>query len=61
MEKRKYLVAGNWKCNGSIRFVREMTNDFLNKLVFDQSKTEVIVAPMIIHIPSLKAMLYQHL
>jgi triosephosphate isomerase len=38
-----------------------MTNDLLNKLKFDQAKVEVVVAPMIIHIPSAKAMLHDHI
>ena len=57
MERRKYLVGGNWKSNGSISFVRDISNEVLNKLKFDAKKVEVIVAPMLIHIPSAKAML----
>jgi triosephosphate isomerase len=57
MEKRKYLVGGNWKSNGSVSFVREIINQVLNPAKFDGNKVEVIVAPMVIHIPSAKAML----
>ena len=34
-----------------------MINEVLNKMKFDMKKVEVVVAPMIIHIPSAKAML----
>ena len=61
MEGRKCLVGGNWKSHGTVHFVREMANDYLNKLKFDENKVEVVVAPMIIHIPSSKAMLHSHI
>ncbi len=57
VEKRKYLVGGNWKSNGSVSFVRDISNEVLNKMKFDAKKVEVVVAPMIIHIASTKAML----
>jgi len=34
-----------------------MINEVLNKMKFNQNKVEVVIAPMIIHIPSAKAML----
>ena len=61
MEKRKYIIGGNWKSNGTVRFVREMINEVLNQMKYDQKKLEVVVAPMIIHIPSAKAMLHSHI
>jgi triosephosphate isomerase len=57
MEKRTYLVGGNWKSNGSVRFVRDIINEVLNKMKYDNNKVEVVIAPMIIHVPSTKAML----
>lgn len=54
-------MVGNWKSNGSVSFVREITNDLLNKLKYNLDKLDVIVAPMIIHIPSAKAMLNNHI
>ena len=57
MEKRRYLLCGNWKSNGSVTFVREMINEVLNKLKFDPKRLDIMVAPIIIHIPSAKAML----
>jgi len=33
--KRKYFVGGNWKSNGTTKFVRDMINDTLNKMKFD--------------------------
>jgi triosephosphate isomerase len=57
MEKRTYLVGGNWKSNGSVRFVRDIINEVLNKMKYDNNKVEVVIAPMIFHVPSTKAML----
>jgi len=61
IEKKRYLVGGNWKSNGSVTFVRDMINNVLNKMKFEESKLEVVVAPMIIHVPSAKAMLHSHI
>lgn len=48
---RKYLVGGNWKCNGNLEFAKKFPVDVLNKLKFDPSKVEVVVAPTALHIP----------
>ena len=53
---RKYIVGGNWKCNGTLDSVNALTNDVLNKIEFDDSRVEVIVAPVSIHIASVKAL-----
>ena len=60
-ERKRYLVGGNWKSNGNVGFVREMINEVLNKIKFDSKKLEVVVAPMVIHVPSAKAMLNTHI
>jgi triosephosphate isomerase (TIM) len=57
VDSRKYIVGGNWKSNGSVDFVRQQCTEVLNGMKFDQSKVEVIVAPVYIHIASAKAML----
>ena len=54
---RVKLVGGNWKSNGSLQFVRDISNTVLNKITIDPAKVEVVIAPMMIHIPSAKAML----
>ena len=54
---RKYIIGGNWKSNGSVDFVRTQCTEVLNTMSFDQSKLEVVVAPVFIHIASAKAML----
>ena len=38
-----------------------MINEVLNKIKFDSKKLEVVVAPMVIHVPSAKAMLNTHI
>ena len=38
-----------------------MINNVLNKIKFDEAKLEVVVAPVIIHVPSAKAMLHSHI
>ena len=47
---RKYLVGGNWKCNGSVDFARKFPAEVLKPLAFDGNKVEVVVAPSAVHI-----------
>ena len=49
MALRRFLVGGNWKSNGSIAFSKSFPKDVLNKLKFDPSKVEVVVAPTALH------------
>ena len=57
MEKKRFFVGGNWKSNGTVGFVRDFINDVLNKIKFDPNKVDVVITPMIIHVPSAKALL----
>lgn len=52
---RKYIIGGNWKCNGTIQSVNDLINNVLNKATFDQSQVEVVVAPVSFHISTVKA------
>ena len=54
---KKYIVGGNWKSNGSVDFVRQMCTDTLNTMTFDESRVEVVVAPISLHIAATKTML----
>uniref|UniRef100_A0A7S3MLH5 Triosephosphate isomerase n=2 Tax=Choreotrichia TaxID=141411 RepID=A0A7S3MLH5_9SPIT len=55
--QRKYIIGGNWKSNGSVDFVRNMCTNTLNTMEFDESRVEVVVAPISLHITSTKTML----
>lgn len=35
---RKYFVGGNWKCNGTLAFVKEMIEGTLNKMEYHHDK-----------------------
>jgi len=54
---RRYLVGGNWKCNGTMGFANQFPNEVLKNLVFDNNKVEVVVAPSTIHMTSVQAAL----
>lgn len=58
--QRKMIVGGNWKCNGTLQSVKELVGNVLNKADFDSSKVEVVVAPISIHIASVKALLNEN-
>ena len=36
MEKKRYLVGGNWKSNGTVQFVSDIINNTLNKMKYDE-------------------------
>ena len=54
---RRYLVGGNWKCNGTLSFAKSFPAEVLNNLKFDPSKVEVVVAPTALHIPAVQSVL----
>jgi len=54
-------VGGNWRCNGTIQSIRELITDVLNKINFDSNEIEVVVAPISIHIASVKALLNERI
>ena len=47
---RRYIVGGNWKCNGSVDFAKTFPTKVLKNLKFDNNKVEVIVAPNFLHL-----------
>ena len=53
---RKFFVGANWKSNGTIGFLNQFTNDVLNKLEFDPTKVDVVIAPTALHALSMKAL-----
>ena len=59
--KRKFIVGGNWKSNGTVDFVRQLCNNTLNTMKYDQDRVQVVVAPVYIHIASAKAILASHI
>ena len=36
--KRKYFLGANWKCNGTTAFVRDIINNLINDLEYDENK-----------------------
>ena len=54
---RRYLVGGNWKCNGTVDFAKTFPNQVLKTINFDPKKVEVVVAPSTIHISAVQSAL----
>ena len=54
--KRKYIVGGNWKCNGSVSTVISLA-EMLNGLTISKDNIEVVVAPISLHIANTKTRL----
>eukprot|EP00179_Madagascaria_erythrocladioides_P001931 CAMPEP_0198308268 /NCGR_PEP_ID=MMETSP1450-20131203/965_1 /TAXON_ID=753684 ORGANISM="Madagascaria erythrocladiodes, Strain CCMP3234" /NCGR_SAMPLE_ID=MMETSP1450 /ASSEMBLY_ACC=CAM_ASM_001115 /LENGTH=253 /DNA_ID=CAMNT_0044010915 /DNA_START=38 /DNA_END=799 /DNA_ORIENTATION=+ len=53
---RKFFVGGNWKCNGTLTSLGELTAAW-SAAVPDLSAVEVVIAPPAIHIPATLAAL----
>jgi len=54
---RKFLVGGNWKQNGTLKFAVDFPEKVLRNIAFEPTKVEVVVAPAALHILSAKLML----
>lgn len=35
---RQYFVGGNWKCNGTVAFLKDMVENTLNKVEYNQDR-----------------------
>ena len=55
--KRKFIIGGNWKCNGTMNSINELISNVLNTIELNTDQVEVVVAPISIHIASVKALL----
>jgi triosephosphate isomerase len=51
---RRYLVGGNWKCNGTFNFAKTFPTDVLRAMKFDAQKVDVVVAPSTLHISTVQ-------
>jgi triosephosphate isomerase (TIM) len=52
---RRYLVGGNWKCNGTMDFARNFPKDVLKTMNFDANKVDVVVSPSTVHITTVQS------
>jgi len=54
--QRKLVIGGNWKCNGTMESTQKLIAEVLNKAEFSPEKVEVVVAPISIHVGTVKAL-----
>ena len=40
--KRKFLLAANWKCNGTTAFVKDIITHLFNSFEYDKDKLGII-------------------
>jgi triosephosphate isomerase len=52
---RRLIIGGNWKCNLTQNSVASLVDNVLNKLEYNKEKVEVLVAPIALHIPAVRA------
>jgi len=48
--KRKMIIGSNWKCTGTMKSIKGLIEGTLNKIAFDESWLDVVVAPITLHI-----------
>ena len=53
---RKYIVGGNWKCNGSIESIMDLLDNVIGKATFDTERLDVVIAPGSIHTGIVKSL-----
>jgi triosephosphate isomerase len=51
---RKFLVGGNWKQNGTLKFANDFSANTLKKITYNTQKVEVVVAPTALHLLTAK-------
>jgi len=51
---RKFIVGGNWKCNGSLDSINKLITEVINPTEFDVTKVDIVVAPISVHIGTVK-------
>ena len=54
---RKYIIGGNWKCNGLMKSTMSLLEETINKSDFDDTRVDVIVAPISMHLGLVKALI----
>ena len=52
--QRQYFVGGNWKCNGTVAFTKEMIEGTLNKVEYNKERVQVCIAPSSVHLQDAK-------
>jgi triosephosphate isomerase len=57
LNSRKFIVGGNWKCNGSVESINKLVNEVVNPIEIDETKVEVVISPVNIHIGTVKAVI----
>lgn len=58
---RKFFVGANWKCNGTLTSVDDLTETVYSKLNWDKGLGDVVVAPGLLHLLRVSAHLPAHL
>jgi triosephosphate isomerase len=59
--QRKMIIGGNWKCNGTVQSIKELSQNVLNKAEFDSNKVEVVVAPISAHLTMVQSLVNQNI
>ena len=54
---RKFIIGGNWKCNGSLESIKKLVNEVYNQVEIDETKVDIVVCPINMHIGTTKAMI----
>ena len=53
--QRRLFVGAHWKSNGTVGFIKDFAENTLNKIIFDPTKVDLVVAPTTLHMAAAKA------
>lgn len=67
LRKRKYWIGCNWKCNGSVEFIKDSVKNMINDVSFNSNhlgkltsiaqSLDFIIMPGMLHLPLVQALL----
>ena len=54
---RKLFIGGNWKSNNTLSQTKDLVKNTINKILYDPTKLDVLIAPTYIHLPEINKLL----
>jgi len=54
---RKYWLGCNWKCNGSIDFIKDSVANLFNDVQYNSEHLDFMILPGMLHLPLVQAIL----
>lgn len=53
--KRRFIIGGNWKCNGTMKSNEDLIKNVLSKVQFKPEHGDVVVSPIALHLTTVQS------